>query len=250
MCGFALGAPPDECGAVAAERRATVNSKVPTTGIAEPLQPVASMRVADILAERILSGKLPPGARIKQDELAEELNTSRIPVRDALRILESRGLVTLRANIGARVTRMTHRDLALAYEIRERIEPLLLAESIPHLTDEDVAEMRRIQAEIEATSDIEEFLALDRRFHWTSYGGHRAPQLAQIIERLWDTTQSYRRAYYPVERDRARAIYAEHHLFLEAIERRDADTATAVLVMHIRRTRVAHQTHLVVDKGS
>jgi DNA-binding GntR family transcriptional regulator len=219
-----------------------------TTGIAEPLQPAASTRVADILAERILSGKLPPGARIKQDELAEELNTSRIPVRDALRILESRGLVTLRANIGARVTRMTLHDLELAYEIRERIEPLLLAESIPHLTDEDAAEMRRMQEQIEATSDVDQFLTLDRRFHWTAYSGHRAPQLAQIIARLWDTTQSYRRAYFPVERDRARAIYAEHHLFLEAIERRDADTATAVLVMHIRRTRVAHQRSLLATE--
>ena len=219
-----------------------------TTGLDEPLQPAASTRVADILAERILSGKLPPGARIKQDELAEELNTSRIPVRDALRILESRGLVTLRANIGARVTRMTLHDLELAYEIRERIEPLLLAESIPHLTDEDAAEMRRIQEQIEATSDVDQFLTLDRRFHWTSYSGHRAPQLAQIIARLWDTTQSYRRAYFPVERDRARAIYAEHHLFLEAIERRDADTATAVLVMHIRRTRVAHQRSLLATE--
>ena len=58
--------------------------------------PVASQRVAEAIARRILSGKLPPGARITQDELAEELGSSRIPVREALRILENRGLVTLR----------------------------------------------------------------------------------------------------------------------------------------------------------
>ena len=63
--------------------------------------PVASQRVADVVAERILAGQLKPGDRIKQDELASELNLSRIPVRDALRILETRGLVSLRANAGA-----------------------------------------------------------------------------------------------------------------------------------------------------
>jgi DNA-binding GntR family transcriptional regulator len=54
---------------------------------------VMSQRVADIVAERILSGKLKPDARIKQDELADELNVSRIPVRDALRILETRWMI-------------------------------------------------------------------------------------------------------------------------------------------------------------
>jgi DNA-binding GntR family transcriptional regulator len=204
-------------------------------------QPVASQRVADIIAERILSGKLMPGVRIKQDELAEEFNTSRIPVREALRILENRGLVTMRANTSARVMSMTLHDFELSYEIRERIEPLLLTESLPNLTDEDLAQMRGIQKEIEANDDIERFLMLDRRFHWTSYRGHRAPQLSLIIERLWDTTQSYRRAYVQLTYRHGgdRLINAEHRLLLEATERRDADTAAAVLVMHIRRTRVA-----------
>ncbi len=58
---------------------------------------VASKRVADVIAERILSGQLKPGDWIKQDKLAEELKLSRIPVRDGLRILDARGLVKLGA---------------------------------------------------------------------------------------------------------------------------------------------------------
>jgi DNA-binding GntR family transcriptional regulator len=201
--------------------------------------PVASQRVADILAERILDGTLVPGTRIKQDELAEELNTSRIPVRDALRMLETRGLVTLRANAGARVASMTLKDIEISYEIRERIEPLLLADSIPNLTETDFEEMRRVATEIEDTTDVERFIQLYRRFHWTCYRGHRAPQLAQIVERLWDTTQAYRREYVKLALSYgARIVAAEHRLLIEAVERYDAETATAVLVMHIRRTRV------------
>src|SRR5438067_7432917 len=155
---------------------------------------VAGQRVADILAERILTGQLKPGARIKQDELAAELNISRIPVRDALRMLETRGLVSLKANAGARVTSLTVKDMETSYQIREQLEPMLLAESMPNLTDEDIAEMRDIKRRMERVTDVDQYLPLNRKFHWTSFRGHQAPLLAQIVERLWDTTQSYRRA--------------------------------------------------------
>ena len=156
---------------------------------------VASQRVAEELRERILSGRLRPGTRIKQDELAEELATSRIPVREALRILETRGLVEVRSNSGAWVGQMDLHDLSMSYQIRERIEPLLLADSMPRLGDDDVAELRALQARIEANDDLETFMVLDRELHWRTYAGHRTPQLAGMVERLWDTTQHYRREF-------------------------------------------------------
>lgn len=209
-----------------------------------PALPVASQRVADILAERILSGALPPGSRIKQDDLADELRTSRIPVRDALRILETRGLVTLRANAGARVASLTLRDLEISYDIRERIEPMLLAESIPHLTSKDIDEMHVLKEQIDVADDLENLLALDRQFHWASYRRHRAPQLCQFVERLWDTTQSYRRNFSDVAMTSAgrRIIASDHFLLLEAIERRDVQTAMAALALHIRRARAGLPT--------
>jgi len=210
---------------------------------AEPSS-VVSQRVADVLAERILSGRLPAGARIKQDDLAEEFKTSRIPVREALRILETRGLVVLKANAGAWVNSMTLRDLELSYEIRERIEPLLLAESLPRLTSEDVQRMADLQEQIERNDDVESFLELDRAFHWASYARHEAPHLAAMVGRLWDTTQSYRRAYVQLTGSQGSwVIGAEHRLLLEAIRGRDLDSATAVLALHIRRTRVALAAH-------
>lgn len=214
---------------------------------------VASQRVADILAERILSGQLEPGARIKQDELADELETSRIPVRDALRILEARGLVTMRANAGARVTALTHRDLEVSYEIRERIEPLLLADSIPNLTEEDFDDLRRVMERNEQVTDVDEAIALGREFHWISYRRHNTPLLAQIVERVWDTTQSYRRAYMKLAMTGgSRTHDIEHQLLFDAILRREIETAQAALVMHIRRTRIGLQRygHLLADGGA
>ncbi len=206
--------------------------------------PVASQRVAEVIAARILSGELAPGTRIKQEELAAELDASRVPVREALRILESRGLVVLRANSGAWVAEMTPGDLALSYQIRERVEPLLLANSMPRLTDDDVARLIEIQDAIEATDDVEEFLVLDRQLHWTTYRGHETAILATMVERLWDTTQHYRREFIRISGGpRSWVTNSEHRLLIEAIERRDESAAQDVLALHIRRTRVELGTH-------
>jgi DNA-binding GntR family transcriptional regulator len=206
--------------------------------------PVASQRVAEVVADRILNGELAPGTRIKQEELAAELDASRVPVREALRILEARGLVVLRANSGAWVAEMTVADLTLSYQVRERIEPLLLLSSLPHLTVDDVAELHRIQDEIEANDDIERFLVLDRRLHWVTYRRHEADVLAGMVERLWDTTQHYRREFIRLSGGpQSWVTSSEHRLLIEAIERRDASAAEDVLTLHIRRTRVELHKH-------
>ncbi|KMS50848.1 GntR family transcriptional regulator [Novosphingobium barchaimii LL02] len=221
------------------------------------LQGVASQRVADILAGRILSGELPPGARIKQDELADELATSRIPVRDALRMLEARGLVVIRANAGARVMTLTRRDLEVSYEIRERIEPLLLADSVPHLTGEDLADLRKVMERNQGATDVEEAMALEREFHWITYRRHSTPLLAQIVERIWDTTQSYRRDYRKLAMGHTmtgagRTHDVEHQLLYDAVAKKEVETAQAALVLHIRRTRaeLARHSGVLANPGS
>jgi len=216
----------------------------------KPSPNVASQRIADVLAGRILSGELAPGARIKQDELADELETSRIPVRDALRILEARGLVTMRANAGARVTSLSLHDLEMSYAIRERLEPLLLADSVPRLTGEDLAEMRAVLDRLEKVAGLDEAVALGRQFHWITYRGHRSPLLAQMVERVWDTTQSYRRAYLELALQRgAGTVETEHRLMADAIERREIETAQAALVLHLRRAREGLAQHGAVTEG-
>lgn len=215
-----------------------------TDAAPRPSAPVASQRIADTLAQRILSGDLAPGTRIIQDDIADELSASRLPVREALRILEARGLVTLKTNSGAWVARMELRDCELTYTIRERLEPLLLAESLPHFTAEDVDELIRIQDEIESTDDVERFIVLDRRLHWLTYRHHQADHLVTITERLWDTTQHYRRAFASLSgKDGAWVIDAEHRLLIEAIRDGDVDAAGTILALHIRRTRIKLAQH-------
>jgi DNA-binding GntR family transcriptional regulator len=205
---------------------------------------VASRRIAEHLREQILAGQLSPGERIVQDEIAEQFGASRLPVREALRILESSGLVTLRSSTGAWVATMDQRDCEIAYKIRERVEPLALAESLAALSDTDIDRLEEIQAQIEASDGVEDFLRLDRELHTLAYSGCALAELSSMVNRYWDMTQHYRRAFTRLAgADRKWVINAEHRLLIEAIRRRDVETAEHVLVGHIKRTRLELLRH-------
>lgn len=203
-----------------------------------------SHRVTSGIREMILSGSLQPGVRIGQDALAQRFETSRLPVREALRQLESEGLVILRANASARVAKLELHEYAEIYKIRERLEPLALAEAIPNLSDEQIDGLERAVSEIETTRDSDVFLKLDRDFHLSSYRAAPMPQLIALVERFWNTTQHYRRAYTKmVWKQGDWIINSEHRLLMEAIKRRDPVDAGQILQLHIRRTRMALARH-------
>lgn len=205
---------------------------------------VASERVADALRASILGGEYPPGMRIRQEDLAATHGASRVPVREALRILESDGLVTLVANTGAWVSRLSLDECVELYQIRERLEPLLLSCSIPNLSDEQIVELSTLAQRMESGVPVEEFLALDRRFHLGTYAGAATVMLGETVERLWNMTQHYRRAYSRgLDADSNRIVHDEHHLLVHAIENRDTDDAGRVLLGHIRRTRLQLARH-------
>ncbi|MFI8483990.1 GntR family transcriptional regulator [Streptomyces rubrogriseus] len=205
---------------------------------------VRSRHIADILREEILAGDLPPGTWLRQDELAARLDASRIPVREALRILESEGLTESFPNRGARVPVLSLEDVHIHYRMRERLEPLTLTESLPRLTADHLADLERIQVEIESQSDVKRFLRLDRDFHMTTYAACPSDHLLAMTERLWNSTQHYRRAFMELaDPGRAAVVNAEHRLILDAVRRRDAEDGERYLTGHIRRTRVELTEH-------
>ncbi|WP_248960162.1 GntR family transcriptional regulator [Sphaerisporangium perillae] len=211
---------------------------------------VASRRVADHLRAAILSGEIAPGERIRQEEVAERLGASRLPVREALRMLEAEGLTEHHTHKGARVPKLDMHEVEVIYRMRERLEPLALAESLQHLTRDDLRRLEGLQERIEANGDIGEFLALDREFHLLTYSGCAIEQLSSMVVRLWNSTQHYRRAYMHLSGQARRWIVnAEHRLLLDAIERQDADEAERCLAGHIRRTRIELSHHPEVFEG-
>jgi DNA-binding GntR family transcriptional regulator len=210
-----------------------------------------SQRVADYLRAAILSGEIAPGERIRQEDVAERFGASRLPVREALRILEADGLTEHHTHKGARVPKLDLHEVQVIYQMRERLEPLALAESLPHLREDDFRRLEQIQARIEANTDIAEFLALDREFHLLTYAGCPIDQLSAMVVRLWNSTQHYRRAFmYLTGPARRWVVNAEHRLILDAVERRDAVDGERFLSGHIRRTRIELSQHPEVFEGS
>jgi len=106
----------------------------------------------------------------------------------------------------------------------------------------EAAGMEAAGMEADAVAD---FLRADREFHLASYGAAASGETWQIIHRMWNTTQHYRREFtrLAARSDGMRATHLEHRLLLDCVRRRDDDDAERVLVMHIRRTRLALQRH-------
>lgn len=197
-----------------------------------------SQRVTDSIRALILSGELPPGSRIGQEQLAERFGTSRIPVREALKRLESDGLVSLVPNSGAWVARLDLGECLEIYKIRERLEPLALSEAVAKMSESEIDALEHLIERMERAADTEEFLRLDREFHIASYRAAGMQQLIGMVERFWNTTQHYRRAFTNlIGRQGSWVIHAEHRLMLDALRRRDAEGAGHILFEHIRRTR-------------
>jgi len=206
-----------------------------------------SARVASYLRDLILHDHLKPGDRIRQEEIAERFGSSRLPVREALRMLEAEGLTEHEQNKGARVPRLSMHEVDVVYRMRERLEPLALAESVPLLTDDDHAHLEEVQRQIEANTDLDRFLDLDREFHLGTYSGCHIDPLNAMVTRLWNSTQHYRRTFVALGgQARMWVVNAEHRLLLDAVVRRDSTDAERFLEGHIRRTRIELSHHPAV----
>jgi DNA-binding GntR family transcriptional regulator len=204
----------------------------------------AGQRVANHLRRAILDGEIGVGERIRQETLASKLGASRLPVREALRTLEGEGLVNLEPNKGARVTKLDAEELRVLYRARAGIEPIVIADSVPQLTVDDIDRADRILSAIEAGVGTVAFLLLDREFHLLTYAGCRSQQLISIVERLWNSTQHYRRAFVTRTGDAWRDVTnAEHRLLFEAVRSRNAELAGSILATHITRTRIDLDRH-------
>lgn len=209
-----------------------------------PAHGTTSTRIVEQLRSAILQGEYPPGARIRGEDVAQRYGASRAPVREAFRTLEADGLVTLAANVGARVSRLSLAECDEVYLTRERVEPLLLRYALPHFDDATFDRLDELAARMQRSEDVEEFLLLDREFHLGSYTVANTAVLGDLVNRLWNTTQHYRRAFtLLLDEHSARIVHDEHHMLVAALREGDSDGAERVLAGHIRRTRLRLARH-------
>ena len=191
-------------------------------------------QTCDILRERIRTGEIPPGTRLRQEVLAEELGISRTPLREAMRLLAADGLVELEPNRGAIVTALRHDDQVAFWEARLALEPAAarLAAERPSATG--IEAMRTAIAEQRSARADGEGFAANRAFHLALVAAACNPHLDRFAETLWVRTVG--QSIYTAQSSDATVVaaYADQHAaMLAAIERGDAERAERLTREHI-----------------
>lgn len=209
-----------------------------------PVEPLVQM-IARHLREAIFEGRLAPGMPIRQEAVAGEFGTSRLPVREALRLLETEGLVTIRTHSGARVAMLDFDECLEIYKIRERLEPLALGESIGRLSPEQLEAVRAAADHLEQIQgDHPAWLEADRQFHLACYAGAPLPRLLPTIVNHWNTTQQYRRALLTTFTDADfEATATEHRLLIELLATENRPVGEELMRWHIERSRARLTEH-------
>ncbi len=147
--------------------------------------PTAQEVVLESLRQAILEGVLPPGTRLRQEDLAAIVGSrSRLPVREALRALEYEGLVDSTPNRGFTVTGLDPEDIEEIYDIRITLEAHAVRLAIPLLTDEDMDDLTRLYEEMEHSVDPDSQLGAREQFYLRLYSVTTRPRLVGMISRL------------------------------------------------------------------
>lgn len=183
-------------------------------------------RIVDGLREAIVRGEIAPGSRLQEVDVAERYSTSRTPVREAFRQLESEGFVRIRARRGAVVTSMTAKDVREFYEIKSVLEGYAARRATTALSRADVDRMEKLNAELERAferGDIERTVEVHNQFHEVFVRAAGNDRLLQLVTGLVQQFQRFRISLSHT--DSVRDSIALHREIIEAFRDRDAARA-------------------------
>ena len=186
----------------------------------------------------ILDGQLAPGAVMSQVALAEDLGISRTPLREALRMLQSEGLVEGEPNRRVRVAPMTAQDLEQLYVMRVTLEAEALRLSIPYMTPEDMARLEGHIAEMAHYAQEKDY----RRWNVPHHQFHRAltaragDRINVVLGQMFDHAERYRRLH--IGQGPSAWATPQHRDILDACKAGERDRSAGLLAGHLGRTGV------------
>ena len=198
---------------------------------------VVRASLADIVYERlrdeIMHGEIDDGSRLSQVHLAEKYGVSRIPIREALRRLQAESLVIATPYHPYVVRRVTGAQVLQLVDIRAALEDLALSKREP-LTAKEIAELRKINAQLSKGRDSATFLTLDRQFHQLIEGP--GTMVVEILDDVRDKVHKYMSSMVSSKPGRTTAA-AEHGKLIEALEAKDMDLARRLMREHVMKSR-------------
>ncbi len=187
-----------------------------------------------VIREDIVSGRLRANERLVVADLAQRHGTSTTPVREVLQLLRGEGFVVFTRNRGARVRPIDRDFIRDIYEIGVLIEPALTRWFVKMATEDDVAELERIQAQIEANNFADQILHsdLDTKFHTLIYQRHYNRHAAELWWKHREVLRAVSRRFNFTLARRAQVI-ADHRELITHIKAGDADKAADLVARHV-----------------
>jgi DNA-binding GntR family transcriptional regulator len=186
------------------------------------------------LRELIGTGQLGPGQQIVQETLSATLGVSRVPIREALRVLEGEGQVVHFPNRGYFVADLSVEDLKEVYRIRALLEDEALRAAVPLLTDDDLDYIENILEKVEQSTSqksISSVTEMNRRFHFAIFEACNMPRLIRMIRTLWDATDAYRGVYF-ASANNLQHMNTEHREMMAALRARDIEKTVELQNLH------------------
>ncbi len=194
-------------------------------------------RVFSILKGMIQSGKISPGERIKEEDIAKKLGVSRTPVREAIRKLESLGFVEKRKTSGYIVRSFTRDDVEEIYGIMGILEEyalILALENVDKKKLEKLRDLLKAQEEALSSGDMRKVVRLNNRFHDLLYGLCGRKRLIALINYFRELFNIFRR-WLLIEKDSAIAALGDHKRIVELLEAGDRRRLRMAVRSHIER---------------
>jgi DNA-binding GntR family transcriptional regulator len=204
------------------------------------LQPPSdALDITDHLRDGILSGQFAPHSPLRIDALATQFNVSHMPIREALRRLESEGLLDTVPNRGARVVEVTPAFVADIFDLRTLIEAFMARRAAERINPAQLAELQVLQGRYEAAAqneDVTAALAANRAFHVAinTIAGNRDGSL--ILDRHWRLISALWRVY-GYQAARFEGVISDHRQLLAALAEHDGDGAAALSAAHSTRAK-------------
>ncbi|HEY0835913.1 MAG TPA: GntR family transcriptional regulator [Azospirillum sp.] len=195
------------------------------------------------LREMIVEGELPPGERLNERELCALFGISRTPLREALKVLASEGLVVLLPNRGARVTRLTRRDIEDMFQVMGALEALSGELACERITDGAVEEVRALHYEMlahYARRDLRNYFKLNEAIHRAILAAADNPVLTGMYQSLAGRIRRVR-FIANMSRERWDEAVREHERILDALAKRDGAGLARLLREHLE-----HKCEVVV----
>lgn len=196
--------------------------------------------VAEALRDAINSGRLEDGAVLNQVEIAEMFNVSRVPVREAMRLLEAEGLIEAAAHRSPVVRTLSPDRVGEIYELRALIEGHLVAAATPNVGKPTLTRLAELNRELGKVKSHQKWLRLNAEFHHTLYAPSGKLEALDVLAGLRSRAERYVQVWSEGRGiERGAAAVREHARILKHVRAGDADAARAAVIAHIEHTRDA-----------